>query len=256
MCNSEDIGTFANMDKNELLAVIDSRLKELDLTSSAASMKAVGNDALISNIRRPRHGLPSLENLQKLSEVLGLELYFGLPRKTVTPSDRSNHSAIALLKEFAFVDRFDVSLSAGPGTSGDNAHQLAPVAFRRDWLSERGLLADRCVVCSVRGNSMEPLLFDGDLVLLDRRQGDLREGDVYGVVDVEGDTRIKRLERVEGGLLLRSENPDCPSELRQGEDANRVRIIGALAWSGHTHDAPRQKPRPKTRKPGFKHVWF
>jgi hypothetical protein len=224
------------MDKKDLLEIIDSRLTDLQLSSSAASQMAVGNDALISNIRRKRHGLPSLENLEKLADVLGLELYFGHPRQSgETINPLSNHEKVTLLDDFAFVDRFDVQLSAGPGANGDNARQLSPVAFRKEWLSQQGLRADRCVVCSVRGNSMEPMLFDGDLVLLNKNRSETRDGQVFGVVDIEGDVRIKRLERVNGGLLLRSDNPECPTELRLGEDANRVRIIGALAWSSHSH---------------------
>lgn len=253
------IGTFANMNKETLLQVIDSRLKELDMPSKCASILAVGNDALISNMRRERHGMPSIEKLNKLAEVLELELYFGPRRGTVDKSQspsRSNHEAVALLSDFAFVDRFDVKLSAGPGSNGDNARKLAAVAFRKDWLSERGLRADNCVVCSVGGNSMEPLLHDGDLVLLDRHRRELRNGLVYGITDVEGDVRIKRIERVEQGIILRSDNPECPSELRLGDDANRVKIIGALAWSGHNHNTLKQLPKRTQQPPTFEHEWI
>jgi phage repressor protein C with HTH and peptisase S24 domain len=51
---------------------------------------------------------------------------------------------------------------------------------------------------------MEPLLFDGDLVLIDKRKADLQNGQVYAFVDVEGDVRIKRLEKIDGGILLRA----------------------------------------------------
>ena len=101
------------------------------------------------------------------------------------------------------------------------------------------------------------MLFDGDLVLLDRRQTDVRDGQIYGVVDIEGDTRIKRIEMIENGLLLRSENPECRTELRHGDDANRVKIIGSLAWSGHSYDTSRQTPSPKPpRRRTMKHDWI
>ncbi|MEH6737468.1 MAG: S24 family peptidase, partial [Sulfitobacter sp.] len=109
-----------------------------------------------------------------------------------------------------------MKLSAGPGANGDNARPFAPVAFRKEWLSQQGLIADRCVVCGVTGDSMEPLLFDADLVLIDRRVTELRDGQVYAVTDVAGDIRIKRLEKIEGGILLRSDNPSSPTEVRMG----------------------------------------
>jgi phage repressor protein C with HTH and peptisase S24 domain len=159
--------------------------------------------------------------------------------------------------DFALINRFDVNLSAGPGAASDNARPLAPVAFRNDWLIAQGLRADRCVVCTATGYSMEPLLFDGDLVLLDRTVSAVRDGQVYGVVDVEGDTRIKRIEKIYGGIVLRSDHPGSPTEARMGDDANRVRIIGRLVWSGHSHDAIKQTPaRQLPRRSTFKHQWI
>ena len=45
---------------------------------ATASRKAVGNPYLIRNMRRG--GWPSVENLQALCQVLGLEFYIGPPR--------------------------------------------------------------------------------------------------------------------------------------------------------------------------------
>ncbi|WP_339636206.1 S24 family peptidase [uncultured Sulfitobacter sp.] len=246
----------------DLIDAIESALKRRGISAAAASKEAVGNPSAIKNLqglleRGPGERANALHNLIKIAEFLGLELHLDPPQPPKAETVRSNHETIALLDEFAFVDRFDIALSAGPGTGGENARELAPVAFRRDWMMERGLIAEKCVVCSVRGNSMEPMLFEGDLVLLDRRQSDLRDGQIYGVVDIEGDTRIKRVELIDNGLLLRSENSDCPTELRLGEDANRVQIIGSLAWSGHSYSAFRQSPvRQTPRRRRMKHEWI
>lgn len=239
--------------------IIAERLEELGTNAFAVEQTSDLTKDAIRSVIRPdsKRSVPRIDKAQKICEALGLEFYIGPPRTTDSGVSHSNHEKLEVLQDFAFVERFDVSLSAGPGANGDNARKLSPVSFRRDWLSEKGLNADKCVVCSVRGNSMEPLLFQGDLVLLDRRRTDLKDGHIYGVVDIEGDIRIKRIELIERGLLLRSENPECPTELRQGEDANRVRIIGSLAWSGHSHDARRQKPRkigPARNK--FQHTWI
>ncbi len=150
--------------------------------------------------------------------------------------------------DFAFVQRFFVKLSAGPGANGDNSRPLASVAFRKEWLAQQGLIADRCVVCGVTADSMEPLLFDTDLVLIDRRVTELRNGQVYAVTDVVGDVRIKRLEKIEGGIVLHSDNPNSPTEVRMGDDANHVNIIGRLAWSGHTHNNAAVPRVAKSRK--------
>ena len=237
--------------------LIEEYRKKLGLSQAEVAYRAFGQDnsAAIQGLRRGRS--PGIERLSAMSEVLGLELYFGPPRDTL------KHDFNSLLdlevndrNDFAFVSRFDVKLSAGPGADGNNDRQLASVAFRKDWMIQQGLNADRCVVCGVQGISMEPLLYEGDLVLLNRSEADVRSGQVYGIVDIEGDVRIKRIERIENGIILRSEHPDCPSEVRQGEDANRVSIIGALAWSGHTHNTRHKPPQGAPAPVTFKHNWL
>lgn len=234
--------------------LIEEYRAKLGLTQAEVAYRAIGQDssAAIQGLRRGRS--PGIERLSAMCEVLGLELYFGPPRDTL------KHDFNSLLdlesndrKEFFFVSRFDVKLSAGPGADGNNDRQLASVAFRKDWMIQQGLNADRC---GVQGISMEPLLCEGDLVLLNRSTADVRSGQIYGIVDIEGDVRIKRIERIENGIILRSEHPDCPSEVRMGEDANRVSIIGALAWSGHTHDTRRQPARGAPAPTTFKHNWL
>lgn len=244
------------MDTEQIYRLIEARRKELNLSQSELGQRALGQDnsSVIQAIRRGSS--PSAQKLEAICKALDLEFYVG-PKRHVEQQKRSNHETVAILDDFAFVERFDVALSAGPGSAIDNARELAPVAFRRDWLMERGLIAEKCVVCSVTGVSMEPLLSAGDLILLDRRQTELRNGEVYGVVDIEGDTRVKRLEKIEGGLLLRSENSDCRTEARMGDDANRVQVIGRLVWSGHAYDGRRRPPKRKSSFGStFKHTWI
>lgn len=217
--------------------LIEEYRAKLGLSQAEVAYRAFGQDssAAIQGLRRGRS--PGIERLSAMSEVLGLELYFGPPRQEFDKAlDELKDLGYPGANEFSYVRRFDVKLSAGPGTDGNNARELAQVAFRQDWMLQQGLRADQCVVCNVSGDSMQPLLFAGDLVLIDRRKADLRDGQVYAMVDVEGDVRIKRLEKIKGGVLLRSDNPTSPTEARMGEEANLIEVIGRLAWSGHTYD--------------------
>lgn len=57
----------------------------------------------------------------------------------------------------------------------------------------------------VRGDSMEPLFLEGDHVIVER-QPDVDSGDV-AIVGVDGeDATIKRVQKVEGGIILQPEN--------------------------------------------------
>ena len=72
------------MDREYLKQTIQSRLGELGISAKEASLRAVGNTALIANIGRERYGLPSVEKLEALADVLDLEFYFG-PRRPQIP---------------------------------------------------------------------------------------------------------------------------------------------------------------------------
>lgn len=88
---------------------------------------------------------------------------------------------------------------------------------------------------------MQPCVWDGDTVLIDRSRTEVpvrgtvgRRGrsPVYAFVD-DGQARIKRIERPdEGQLILLSDNPDYPPEFAKIENLS---IIGKVLWWGHTN---------------------
>ena len=72
-----------------------------------------------------------------------------------------------------------------------------------------------------------PRLQPGDLALIDQARTTIHSGRVYAINDINGETRIKRIDQPDQGLLiLRSDNPDLLAEARRGPDMNRLRIMG------------------------------
>ena len=63
----------------ELLHQIERAVRERGWLARQASMEAVGSPELITNMRRGR--VPSVERIQALCDVLGLEFYVGPPRE-------------------------------------------------------------------------------------------------------------------------------------------------------------------------------
>ncbi len=94
------------------------------------------------------------------------------------------------------------------------------------------------MLINVAGNSMEPSLYDGDLVMIDRRKTSLRSGRIY-VLRNGDNLHIKRIEVVPGAaLILRSDNPDqtkFPPEYKIDEAMNDISLntVGEVVWSGH-----------------------
>lgn len=86
------------------------------------------------------------------------------------------------------------------------------------------------IYLKVKGDSMEPQLFDGDLVLV-QLQDVVEHGD-YAVVIVDGeDGLVKRFEYGEGYIRLVSYNPYYPPRVFEGSEMTRVKIVGKVVES-------------------------
>lgn len=78
----------------------------------------------------------------------------------------------------------------------------------------------------VKGDSMSPLILNGDLVLI-RLQEEVDSGDIAVVIVDEENGVIKRVKYGTNKVTLISENADeYPPRVFQGKDVNRVRIWG------------------------------
>lgn len=82
----------------------------------------------------------------------------------------------------------------------------------------------------VQGASMEPLLLEGDLVLV-RLQDAVENGDYAVVIVDEEDGLVKEVKLDKDAITLISKNPYYPPRQFTGEDVKRVRIVGKVIES-------------------------
>ncbi|MGI6263870.1 MAG: LexA family protein [Acutalibacteraceae bacterium] len=83
---------------------------------------------------------------------------------------------------------------------------------------------------TVSGDSMTPLINEGDLVLI-RRQDRVDSGDyAVAVIDNEEGT-VKQIRYLPDGIELHSVNPYYPPRRFRGDDAAKVRIVGRVMES-------------------------
>lgn len=82
----------------------------------------------------------------------------------------------------------------------------------------------------VRGDSMTPLINEGDLVLI-RRQTAVDSGDYAVAVINDEEGTIKQIHNLPDGIELHSVNPYYPVRRFTGEAARQVRIIGRVMES-------------------------
>lgn len=147
----------------------------------------------------------------------------------VTPSPQS--VAVWLNEvDFSMLPFYDVQASAGPGRVP--AHELlnGVVAFDRKLLLELGAKPDRCEVIWAQGDSMQPTIPDGSLLVLDPTQTAFRNGHIM-VINVGDDLLVKRIRRRLDGLIdLISDNPVYPPETIGRDTIEQLRVVGRVVY--------------------------
>lgn len=151
---------------------------------------------------------------------------------TPVAQDTSKFSEIDLEQEPGLyaVPRVKFKLSAGvSGFAVEcEAGNGKPIFFRKDWIDTNGYAPEALFAVRVSGQSMEPSLWDGDLVVINTADAKPIDGTVFAV-NFEGEMCIKRLKRDAGQWFACSDNPDQRrySPKRCTED---VMIIGKAVY--------------------------
>lgn len=126
----------------------------------------------------------------------------------------------------ASIPMYDVEGAAGAGRSLADEEVHAHFSMPRYTIESMGLPVDSAAGVRVRGDSMDDTLADGDWVLVDLSQRDPSTEGVFLVL-VDGERRIKRMQRVAGGgWLLISDNKRYEHELISPEKQQFVEVLG------------------------------
>ncbi|WP_298067793.1 S24 family peptidase [uncultured Mailhella sp.] len=122
-------------------------------------------------------------------------------------------------------------LAAGTGSLETSGDVLSYFSFRQDWLCRKGN-PDKMVLMKVCGDSMEPDIRHGDMVLIDQSKNQIFGHAIYAM-GINEEIYIKQVETFPGGqLVLRSRNPGySPIHVDlHGDLAATVRVIGRVIW--------------------------
>ncbi len=136
---------------------------------------------------------------------------------------------------FRLVPRLDVSAAAGAGAMVEYEEPSEMLAFRADWLRRRGINPLAAHVLTARGDSMEPTIRDGDILLVDTSIDRVVDNAIY-VVAYDGRTLVKRVQmRLDGSLLLKSDNKAIfDDEAVSAGEVPRLNIAGRVMWYGRS----------------------
>ena len=209
---------------------------QVEPSSSTFDGRADVSSAALSRLELLTNALAGVAREQNVS----LDYLFGLtddplPISRVTETrvgyDPDGNEAGENLFSMKYIAALEeVAPAAGSGAEVYNEQVTGWMPFRRDWLSTHSIDSEQSHVLPVRGESMEPTLADGCLILVDRSQREPREGRIY-VMRTEDGLVVKRLGKDDRGRWeVRSDNPDWkPVPLTYGSD-----IVGEVRWTART----------------------
>lgn len=153
--------------------------------------------------------------------------------------DRLAHHEIEGARQVVAVDHDDpdfvqipmVRLRLSAGVTGFQTEQDRregnTLGMRRNWVERTGLNPASLIAIKVKGESMEPSLYEDDIVVLNTADTRPVDGAVFAV-NYEGEAVVKRFARDAGDWWLTSDSPDQRKHHRKVCRGDACIIIGRV----------------------------
>ncbi len=203
-------------------------LAERNRTSLASLSAMIGRNPsyLQQFVRKGSPRKLEEQDRRKLAEFFGVEeVELGGPEeKSYIAAPHARKSADAWVE----VPRLDIGASAGPGAVPAAERAFDAFRFSAKWLREQGFDGAQLSAIRVEGDSMEPLLRNGDEILVDCSPHPFRDG--IHVVRLGDTLMVKRVASAgQGRLALLSQNLAYPPVEIAAEE---LTIVGRVVWKG------------------------
>jgi phage repressor protein C with HTH and peptisase S24 domain len=136
------------------------------------------------------------------------------------------------MEDFVFVPRYNFEAS---GDSVINSEQIVDhLAFKADWVhKELDTKPENLLLIHSMGDSMEPTIRSGDLLLVDRNKSRVKGDGIY-LINLDDGLMVKRIEWLLGGsVVIRGDNTAISREQTlPSTDLEKLHILGRVVWIG------------------------
>ena len=209
------------MDKNLLLSRIESLANEQGKNLTTVFVESGAGKNFKSNMKTAE---PSLGKITLIANYLGTtaDYLIGKTDKKEKPSTKIEGNVIFLDKNRVFLVPLYESVSAGFGAHADNSI----IDYLPCYLSGKAE-AENTLCIKVKGDSMFPKIEDGDTIQV-HKQNCVDSGSL-AVVLLDGEEGlVKKVMYGDNWIELHSINPMYPVQRFEGEDAERIQILGLV----------------------------
>ena len=204
------------------------RMKELELRPLHVAEAAGVGRSFVYDILRGRSADPSSEKLTRVAAVLQMPI-----EALLYDEDGKQAPAVSTpsRRDYVPVPFVNVEADMGGGAVTEGEEEGAPWHFPKAWLRDGlRLRASGLKLIRVRGDSMQPTLEGGDVVMIDTTQTIPNPTGIFVLHDGFG-LVAKRLERLAGGEIpsvrIISDNTRYSPYERSAEE---IRIVGRVVW--------------------------
>ena len=178
--------------------------------------------------------IPGGEVIAKIGFVgIALEYLFFGEGEPLTRA--GGHRAEQPTAGYVYIPLYDVRAGAGRGTHIESERVVDSLVFKEDWIRQelRASPGDLRLI-NVSGDSMEPDLRAGDIILIDHTDTRASREGIY-VIRMDGALLVKQLQRLPGGVVkVISRNQAYEAftvPVATLEEPNGFAIIGRVVWA-------------------------
>ena len=212
--------------------------ENIDFTQADLALKAGVSQGAIGHLESGRTSTSrSITSIARALDVDPVWLADGkgeaFPKEWGAVPPRTEHLNVVIAEDgdpyFYQIPKVQLQLSAG--ITGFQTvleiHDGSKVSVAKNWVERNGYRPGALIALTVKGESMEPNLYPGDLVIVNTAQTEMIDGAVFAV-NYEGEAVIKRLSRDSGQWWLSSDNPDQRKYHRKSCRGGECIMIGRV----------------------------
>jgi phage repressor protein C with HTH and peptisase S24 domain len=211
--------------------VIERLMEAFGVSKAAGLAKALDvTAAVITNWKR-RETIPYKE-VYEASRATGYSMDWILTGQGIPQTDKIQ--VIQETDDYCHISQYSIEASAGQGALVEAENIDQHLAFKESWLRKSGINPANLIAIYARGDSMEPTIFSGDSLVIDKTKDTVTsDGGVY-VINYDGELFVKRVQKQLDGLVaITSDNKNYRDMTIPTQDLSKLKIIGRVVWSGH-----------------------
>lgn len=195
------------MKYSELQATLQNLTNTKISITELADVLGVSRQNMHKKVTSAKSDIPD-DEIQKLEKAFGVTLY----------------------SDYIEIEHIHINPSCGKGTIVFDEPEITPIKLGTQLIMSVLRIPNPkfLKIFTASGDSMEPIIENGDVLLVDTSRTDFNNGGIF-LLTIDNDWFVKRLrKRLSGELDIISDNNKYPIETFKANDAIEINVIGRI----------------------------